>query len=48
MSWAWFWFIMFVIVCSMTGCITVPDNPCSMANMTASELEHALEHGCGH
>lgn len=30
----------------LAGCATVPDNPCSMANMTAAELEYALVHGC--
>lgn len=31
----------------LAGCSTTADNPCSMASMTAAQLERALVMGCG-
>lgn len=36
----------FVVIILTAGCASPHYNPCSMNDMTASELEHALEHGC--
>lgn len=35
-----------IILAVLVGCATVADNPCSMANMTAAQLDRALTEGC--
>ncbi len=38
-------YLIIIALLTAAGCATVPDNPCSMANMTAAQLERAFVEG---